>query len=73
MTTLGVVYPQFWVKNPVHVNEEFHWQLIVLKATFCPLCTVGKSTKGVHALLLAHALDLYKYIFSNWPWDTILT
>jgi hypothetical protein len=56
--TLSMIYPQLWAKNPTHVDEEFHWQLTMLKATFCALCTMGESKKVVLALLSIHALDL---------------
>lgn len=47
LTTLSMVYLQFWARNPVHADEEFHRQLNVLKATFCAPHMVGEFGKVV--------------------------
>jgi hypothetical protein len=58
MIAFGVVYPQFWARNPTKANEIFHIPLNVLKQTFCAPCKVSDCGKIVHALLSTHKLDL---------------
>jgi hypothetical protein len=58
MTTLGVVYPQFWATNGDEVEEIFHTYLAILKATFCVLHKMGENENIVHVFLSSQALDL---------------
>jgi hypothetical protein len=57
MTTLGVVYPQFWATNGNEVEEIFHTYLAILKATFCVLHKMGENENIVHVFLSSQALD----------------
>jgi hypothetical protein len=63
MTTLGVVYPQFWATNGDEVEENFHTYLAILKATFCVLHKMGENENIVHVVLSIQALDLETYFF----------
>jgi hypothetical protein len=63
MITFGVVYPQFWAKNPTKANETFQIPLNVLKQTFCAPCKVSDYDKIVHALLSIHKLHLQTLFF----------
>jgi hypothetical protein len=35
MSTLGMIYPNFWARNPNDVRDDFHQCLIIIKVTYC--------------------------------------
>jgi hypothetical protein len=63
MITLDVVYPQLWARNPKEVDENFHVQLGMLKATSCSPQKVGECGKLVPTLLSNYTLDLQTSFF----------
>ncbi len=60
---LGVIYPQFWAKNPIDVEEIFQIHLSMLKQTFNVPCEVGDCDKVVSILLLIQNLDCQMFFF----------
>jgi hypothetical protein len=58
MTTLGVVYPQYWATNSIAMEKILFSYLSMLKTTFCNPCKIGGLDQDVLPLLLAHMLDL---------------
>ncbi len=58
MTTLGVIYPQFWTTNIVEVETIFHSHMNALKAIFCVLHKLGENGRvKLLASLSTHDLD----------------
>ncbi len=43
MSTLGVIYPNFWASNPNDVKDDFHQCLIIIKVTYCNFHKVRKD------------------------------
>jgi len=66
MTTLGVVYPQFWATNGNEIEKNFHTYLAILKAAFCVLHKMGENENVVHVLLSSQHL-IWRHIFLRWP------
>jgi hypothetical protein len=58
MTTLGVVYPQYWDVDLIIVEENFFSHLSTLKVAFCNPCKISGLDQDVLPFLLAHMLDL---------------
>jgi hypothetical protein len=51
MSTLGLIYPNFWAQNFDNVGDDFHRCLIVIKTTYYNLHKVGKDGVWVKAFL----------------------
>jgi hypothetical protein len=62
MTTLGVIYLEFWTKNPKNVEKGFHTHLSVLKKFFMCFHEVGDCAKGLFVLLSIQNIDYQKKI-----------
>jgi hypothetical protein len=58
-----VIYPQFWAKNLIDVEEIFQIHLSMLKQTFYVPCEVGDCDKVVSVLLLIQNLDHQMFFF----------
>jgi hypothetical protein len=43
MSTVSVIYPNFWVQNFDNVGDVFHRCLIFIKVAHCSLHKVGKD------------------------------
>jgi hypothetical protein len=57
ISTLGVIYENFWAQNFDNVGDHFHWCLIVIKVACCCICKVGKNGVWVKLFLDGHLLD----------------
>jgi hypothetical protein len=58
MTTLGVVYPQYWVVDSITMEDTFFSHLSMLKMAFRNPHKIGGLDQNVSPLLSAHMLDL---------------
>jgi hypothetical protein len=58
MTTLGVVYAQYWAVDLTIAEKTFFFHLNMLKATFCNLHKIGGLDQDVLQLLSTHMFDL---------------
>lgn len=60
---MGVVYPQFWAKNPIDVEENFQIHLSMLKQNLYMPCEVDDYDKVMFILLLIQNLDCQMFFF----------
>jgi len=58
VTTLGVVYPQYWAIDPIVAEKTFFSHLNTLKVAFCNPYKIGGLDQDVPPLLLAHIFNL---------------
>jgi hypothetical protein len=70
MTTLGVIYLEFWTKNPTNVEKGFHTHLSVLKKFF--MCFMRCVIVAKVCLFCCQFKILIIKFFSRWPWFTML-
>jgi hypothetical protein len=63
MTTLNMIYSQFWAMNPHCLKDNFH-SSNCMKVKFYIVKKVGDGDKVVPTLLSTHNLDLYIF-FQN--------
>jgi hypothetical protein len=57
MSTLGLIYLNFWAQNFDNVGDDFHQCLIFINATYYSFRKVGKDGVWVKALLDGQLLD----------------
>jgi len=57
MSTLGLIYLNFWAQNFDNVGDDFHQCLIIINATYYSFRKVGKDGVWVKALLDGQLLD----------------
>jgi hypothetical protein len=58
MITLGVVYPQYWVVDPIATKYTLFFHLSTLKMAFCNPHKIGGLDQDVFPLLSTHMFDL---------------
>jgi hypothetical protein len=63
MSTLGVIYPNFWVANLDNVGDVFHQCLIFVKVAYRSPHKVGKDGVWMKALLDGYLLDSQCFFF----------
>jgi hypothetical protein len=57
ISTLGVIYQNFWAQNFHNVGDDFHQCLIVIKVAYCNIHKVGKDGMWAKLFFDGHLLD----------------